>query len=122
MKIRIKANTVRYRLSKSEVAKLAEKGILEERTEFINGSLTYAIKQTDKTYLSADFFQNNITLFVPQKALQQWANTEQIGLENNMALPDGKSLFLLLEKDFKCNDAVVNEDQSDYFENPQLTC
>ena len=122
MKIRIRGNTIRYRLSKSEVAKLTEKGMLEERTEFANGDLKYSIKQTENIYLSADLSQNNITLFVPKKALQEWAKTEQVGLENFMALPNGNSLFLLLEKDFKCNDAVINEDQSDYFENPKMTC
>ncbi len=122
MKIRIKGNTVRYRLSKTEVTTLAENGVLEEKTEFIGGNLVYAIKQTENNDLSADFTQNTITLFVPQTALQQWANSGQVGLENNMPLPNGGTLFLLLEKDFKCIDADVKEDQSDYFENPLLTC
>lgn len=122
MKIRIKGNTVRYRLSKSEVVTLAEEGVLEERTEFINSALLYTIKQTEDAFLSADFLQNTLTLYVPQRALQQWAETSQVGIEHNMSLPNGDTLYLLLEKDFKCIDAPVTEDQSDYFENPQLTC
>ena len=122
MKIRIKGNTVRYRLSKTEVKALAKNGMLEEKTEFINGILMYAIRQTDKDDLSADFVENTITLYVPQTALQNWAATDEVGLESNMDLHDGNTLYLLLEKDFKCVDKDLNEDQSDYFENPHLTC
>lgn len=122
MKIRIKGNTVRYRLSKTEVKELANNGMLEEKTEFINGTLMYAIKQTENVELSADFIENTITLYVPKTALQNWAATDEVGLESNMILNDSDTLYLLLEKDFKCTDADVNEDQSDYFENPHLTC
>lgn len=34
MKIRIKGNSLRYRLTRSEVAKFWENGILEEHTQF----------------------------------------------------------------------------------------
>ncbi len=122
MKIRIRGNSVRYRLSKSEVTKLAMEGWLEEKTEFGNNTLSYSITPTDKETMSADFDHNNITLYIPQAALQQWADTNQIGIDYNMPLPNGGSLYLLLEKDFKCNDAAITEDQGDYFENPQLTC
>ena len=122
MKIRIKGNTVRYRLSKTEVTALAENGKLEEKTSFINGTLSYAIKQTMNTDLSADFIENTITLYVPKTALQNWAATDEVGLESNMLLNDSDTLYLLLEKDFKCVDKDLNEDQSDYFENPHLTC
>ncbi len=122
MKIRIKENTLRYRLSKSEVAKLVEDGMIEERTEFINTVLIYTICETEKECLSADFIQNKITLYVPKKALQEWANTDEVGIDFRMPLINGKTLYLLLEKDFKCADMAVNEDQSDYFDNPQKTC
>ncbi len=122
MKIRIKGNTVRYRLTKSEVIELAETGKLEERTEFLSSAIIYAIQQTDTEHFTADFVQNHIILKVPQILLQQWAATNQVGIEHHMPLPNGNSLYLLVEKDFKCIDADVSEDQSDYFENPQLTC
>lgn len=122
MKIRIKGNTLRYRLSKTEVAALAENGMIEEQTEFINGTLVYAIREAKQEILSAGFIQNTITLYVPENALQQWANSNQIGLDVHVPLPNANTLYLLLEKDFKCIDMEVKEDQGDYFDNPQKTC
>lgn len=122
MKIRIRGNTVRYRLSKSEVTMLAQTGRIEEHTRFGTQTLVYAIVQTDATELSADLIDHTITLYVPQEQLQSWAATDQVGLEHRMPLDVQDSLYLLLEKDFKCIDADVSEDQSDFFENPHLTC
>ena len=122
MKIRIRGNSVRIRLSKPEVARFAKEGYVEERTEFINSALVYAVKSSAGGTLSADFINGSITLYVPVTMLQQWASTDLVGLEHNMPLTDGKYLYLLIEKDFKCIDAPVTEDQSDMYENPLKAC
>ncbi len=122
MKIRIKGNTVRYRLTRSEVDALQAHGHLEEYTQFISNTMTYAIEKADTPHLTADLTQNKITLSIPAQVLQEWATTEKVGMDHHMPLPDGGSLYLLLEKDFKCIDGDMTDDQSDYFENPHLTC
>ena len=44
MKIRIKGNTIRYRLTKTEVADFGQQGFVEEKTEFPNcPALNYRI-------------------------------------------------------------------------------
>jgi hypothetical protein len=122
MKIRIKGNTVRYRLTKSDIAILVETGKLEDKTEFIGNSLVYAIQTSSYDALSADFRDNTITLYLPSELLTKWAGTTLVSLENSIPLSSGSQLYLLLEKDFKCIDGDVNEDQSDFFENPNLNC
>lgn len=122
MKIRIKGNSLRIRLSKTEVAIFARDGYVAEKTEFNNGSFIYAIKSSDDESLSAGFTNGNMTLFVPSQLLQQWASSNMVGLQHHMPLNNGNQLFLLIEKDFKCIDAGVTEDQSDYFENPLKAC
>ena len=122
MKIRIRGNSVRIRLSKSEVAQFATEGYVEERTEFANSSLVYTVKSSEGETLSADFANGNITLYVPVNTLQQWASTDMVGMDYNMPLPNGRQLYLLIEKDFKCIDAPVTEDQSDMYENPLKAC
>jgi hypothetical protein len=112
MKIRIKGNSLRYRLTKSDVAAIIKEGRLEEKTEFSHQALVYALQTTTDYDLSATFQKNIITLFVPHIMINQLANTDEVGFENEQ----GK-LFLLVEKDFTCLDNVA-EDQSDNYPNP----
>ena len=123
MKIRIKGNSFRIRLTRSEVDQFAEAGYLEETTEFGSNSFVYAIQSMDGIpALEADYEENKMTMYVPSNIPAVWAKNETVGYENNMEIGDGKHLFLLLEKDFKCIDAPAHEDQSDNFENPHKVC
>lgn len=117
MKIRIKGNSVRFRLSKSEVATFEAEGYIEEQTQFGNATLTYALKATDAAEMSADLKENTITLCLPKTQADQWTGTNKVGFDANMKLADGNELYLLLEKDFQCLDNSI-EDQSDNYENP----
>ena len=122
MKIRIKGNSLRIRLSKSEVDQFAKVGQLEECTNFLNSTLFYGVKSTAAKTMSADFNLNKITIFIPQNMLMEWAFSNKVSLVDQMPLGEKGTLQILLEKDFKCIDADVNEDQSDYFENPLKSC
>jgi hypothetical protein len=122
MKIRIKGNTVRFRLTKSDISTLMRTGELSDQTEFIGSTLIYKIASSANEAMSADMIGNVITLSVPENALSNWASTTKVSLEGNMLLKNNSSLYLLLEKDFKCMDGDVNVDQSDFFENPNITC
>ena len=122
MKIRIKGNSLRIRLSKSEVDLFAKTGYLEERTDFGNSVFRYAVKSSGNKNLSADFINNNIILYVPKTLLDQWASTNLVSIVYDHPVSNSNFLNLLLEKDFKCIDALLTEDQSDYFENPAKSC
>lgn len=117
MKIRIKGNSVRLRLSKSEVDEFGSKGYYEEQTQFGAATLTYALKTTDAAEMSADMKENTITMYLPKAQADEWTGTQKVGFDANMKLPDGNELYLLLEKDFQCLDNSI-EDQSDNYENP----
>lgn len=118
MKIRIKGNSVRYRLTKTDIQTLEEKGIVQEETNFGLSVLTYAL-QADKhaEQIGAFFADNTITVSMPQPMADEWVRTERIGFDARLPLNDGNSLYLLLEKDFKCLDDTI-EDQSDNYDNP----
>ena len=123
MKIRIKGNSLRIRLSRSEVDQFAETGYLEETTEFGNNAFIYALQSREGIpALEADYEEGKMTMYVPAPIPAVWAKNETVGYENNMDIGDGRHLFLLLEKDFKCIDAPAHEDQSDNFENPHKVC
>lgn len=123
MKLRIKGNSLRIRLSRTEVDQFCEDGYIEERTEFGNNSLVYALQGIEGIpALTADIAESKITMYAPAGIQKVWANSETVGYDNNMDLGDDKHLYLLLEKDFKCIDAPPNEDQSDNYENPHTEC
>lgn len=123
MKIRIKGNSVRLRLSKSEVELFGKVGYVEEKTEFLNSNFCYAIqKMYDGHSLDASFTDQKLTVFVPKSVMQEWVNTDVVGFNHYLPLSEEKTLFLLIEKDYKCIDGEVDEDQSDYYDNPVKTC
>lgn len=123
MKIRIKGNSVRLRLSRSEVDLFGKEGYVEEKTEFANSNFTYAIQKLfDGKTLDASFSGNKLTVFVPLKLMQEWTSTDIVGFDHNLSIGENKALFLLIEKDFKCTDGEEIEDQSDYYDNPLKSC
>lgn len=112
MKIRIKGNSLRYRLTRSDVEQLSAIGYLEDKIDFGNQSLLYALRLTDGESLSATFVNSTITLNMPGSMVKEWENPDKVGFEHTTG-----NLHLLVEKDFTCLDNVA-EDQSDNYPNP----
>ncbi|HEY0246522.1 MAG TPA: hypothetical protein VGC01_13220 [Mucilaginibacter sp.] len=111
MKLRIKHNSLRYRLNRPDVAQLLKQGYLKEIVNFGDDELVYVLQCAGKDQLAADFKNNIVTVYMPKKMVKELANTDRVGFEQN-----GK-LHLLIEKDFTCLDNV-DEDQSDNYPNP----
>jgi len=123
MKIRIKGNSIRLRLTRSDLDRFAKDAYLEEKTEFGNNALTYALQRSDSSEeLSADYTANKITVYMPKTYAEKWEDTDEVGYSNKFVFDDGKELFILVEKDFKCIDGEVLEDQSDNFDHPLDKC
>lgn len=121
MKIRIKGNSIRYRLSKTDLYQLKTSGLIEEKTEFGDAVFYYALKaETDINEISATLKDNRITIYMPAVWAIDWHDV-RVGFDHYYETGNGKSLYLLVEKDFKCLETTA-EDQSDYFENPKLVC
>jgi 3-methyladenine DNA glycosylase Mpg len=112
MKIRIKGNSLRYRLTKRDVDQFLKEGYLEETTNFGNRQLIYALQRNGQDNITASFQNNKITLNMPATLATEWAQTERVGFDGQ-----DNELYLLIEKDFKCLDNVA-EDQSDNYPNP----
>lgn len=125
MKIRIKGNFVRYRLTQSEVKKLAEGGMLTESTCFGPGAdqtFVYALEpKAGIESLQATFEGGKITLFLPAESARTWHSDPRVGFENKLEVSPGVFLGLLLEKDFACLDDS-HEDQTDKYPNPNAMC
>ncbi len=122
MKIRIKGNSVRFRLTQSEVKQLSETGSVQEVTEFGGSTFHYRVQLMKGIQnLQAAYAQNEIVLSIPETDGKDWFQKEAVGFEHEMPLPEGKKLHLLVEKDFTCLENT-SEDQSDNYPNPKLQC
>ena len=122
MKLRIKGNSLRIRLTKTEVNIIANTGYLEEETLFGNNKFVYALQRVDEgNELSAALEENKMIIFVPSSLTKEWPTNNIIGFNAEMPVADNKTLFLLIEKDFVCLDETTG-DQSDNYENPNKTC
>ena len=121
MKIRIKGNSVRFRLTRSEVDSFCRTGKIEERTNLNGGVFSYSVRLDENVReLMAEFHDNTISLLLPEKILGDWDTNDQVGFQNTLRLENGDMLFLLLEKDFACLDNTI-EDQSDNYPNPKAS-
>lgn len=121
MKLRLRSNSLRLRLTKSEVARFAETGRVEEVIEFglePSQRLAYSLERdAENEEMRADFGHSHITVFVSRTAANEWTSTEQIAMETDQNIGAGKILHLLVEKDFACLEARPGEDD-DAFPHP----
>ncbi|MBR9854389.1 MAG: hypothetical protein GYB37_07395 [Algicola sp.] len=120
MKIRIKGNSIRFRLTQSEVRQLSETGSITETTEIGNSVFQYqVVLMAPIQNLQVSYSDNTIKLMVPESEGKNWFHNNTVGFEHEAAISPEKKLHLLLEKDFTCLESRT-EDQSDNYPNPKL--
>ena len=120
MKIRIKGNSIRFRLTQTEVKAICERDMVREKTQFNEAHFVYAVEASNQhDYLQASFLDQGIILFVPKDTLADWSTNDQVGFYHTQILNNGQKLELTLEKDFVCLDERV-EDETDNYPNPKL--
>jgi hypothetical protein len=122
MKLRIKGNSLRLRVSRSEVARLLKRDRLEETIHFApepNANFTYALQQEPSVSApTVRYTENRVTVLIPVDQANAWCLTDQVGIAGNVRLGSLGSLDLLIEKDFACLDRS-DEDNHDTFANPK---
>ena len=122
MKLRIKGNSLRLRLTRSEVEKFCSSGYLEDRISFGTGELLYSLTSSDKVKeISAGFSGSMISVIMPLALINGWQSNEIVGFDSYMTISGKEKLYILIEKDFQCLEST-EEDQSDNYENPNKNC
>lgn len=123
MKLRIRGNSIRLRLTKSEVEQIAENGSVEEIVEFgapENQRFIYALTISTEIESPRAVLENNrISVLLPKFEAIKWANTNQAGISAEQTLGGDKTLRILIEKDFACLEDRPGEDDADAFPHPQ---
>jgi hypothetical protein len=120
VKLRIKNNSIRLRLTRSEVDTLRGSGIVAAKTGFPGGrEFRYRVESSPASVNPGAFFSDNtVTIRLPETAVLAWATTEQVSLPGEQLLDDGEVLKILVEKDFACLAPREGEDESDMYPHP----
>jgi hypothetical protein len=121
MKLRIRGNTLRLRLKRSEVAKIASGQSIVEQTCFPDSALTYRLDASSDGKFLVSFSDGNLAICVPQSEIMKWARTDQVSIVAEQALGESGALSILIEKDFRCiapGHHRPGEDDADTFPHP----
>lgn len=125
MKLRLRGNSVRLRLTQSEVKRFMVDGVVKEKTSFGSAVFSYSLRRSQEIpALTAQYDANEIALLVPEKLALEWASSAMVSLVHEVKLADGEGLRLLVEKDFLCINPqrAWQEDESDAYSNPNPPC
>lgn len=120
MKLRIHGNSIRLRLNRREVAQFTANASLEEAMEWGTGPgdrLVYRLEASESA-LDVGVRVNGwaIAIIVPAVLAQTWASTDRVEIAANVRLNAGKSLSILIEKEFRRLHGANND--PDLYPNP----
>ena len=120
MKLRIRDNSVRLRLTRGEVDAVQETGVIRSQTGFPGGrEFRYCVESSPASVNRAAFFSDNeINIRLPEPMVLAWATTDQVSMQGEQVLDDGSKLQILVEKDFACLAPRDGENESDMFAHP----
>lgn len=123
MKIRIRGQSLRFRLGQTEVRALADGQAVEESIVLLRGvQHTYAIRPAAVESINLTVDGTKVIVILPKQEIARWAETDAVGLGANLAIDGDTSLRVLIEKDFACIENESEESQEDAFPNPSATC
>ena len=114
MKLRIQGDTIRLRLTQSEVAAVANGEVVAETTA-LPQPFTYTLEMSGEE-IGAVFANGRMTVNIPEPIAARWAGTEEVSLRGREG-----GVEILVEKDFACLVPREGEEETDAFPNPLAT-
>ena len=122
MKLRIYRDNIRLRLTPSDVHQLMTSRSLMETTHFPTSTFAYICRLTaDVAQPTAKFEANQITVDLPLAAAQRWADSPDATLAGSQPIENGRTLQILIEKDFECLLPGKDEPGVELYPNPRKT-
>ena len=121
MKLRIRGSSLRLRLKRGEVDRLAAGNKLIEETEFPGSVFSYSLELSDNEDMMASFSDGRIEISMPREIIPEWADTDLVTLYSEQELPADRKLEILVEKDFTCLEPGHHrncEDDEDTYPHP----
>ena len=115
MKLRIQGDSIRLRLTVSEVAAVGRGECVEETTHLGDPPLSYSLTpEANATAVDAVFDAGTVRVTLPVATARRWAATEEVSLHGAAG-----EVSILIEKDFDCLEPREGDEKLDTFPNPK---
>jgi hypothetical protein len=123
MKLRIKGNSLRLRVSRSELARILAGDVVAETIRFAaapEAKLTYALARgTQASAAIVRYCEQEVMVLLSEEQAQSWSQDDQVGVYTLVDIAPEGLLELIVEKDFACLDRSDAENK-DTFANPLM--
>lgn len=121
MKLRVRDNSIRLRLTQSEVELVRADGLVRGRVPFSGSySFDYVLESSPATVKPEAHMSNNVlTVRIPETDINAWADSEEVSISARQILDGGDHLSILVEKDFACLAPREGEDEADMYPHPK---
>lgn len=123
MKLRILGNSIRLRLTRSEVESAAAGDAVEGRCVIgpdPANALTYTfVPDANVTQLETSWRGGILAVRAPSSLIEEWNTSDLVGMERTSRHVDDEELTVLVEKDFSCLKPRDGGDDVDTFPHPQ---
>jgi hypothetical protein len=121
MKLRIKGNSLRLRVSRSELAHFQAGGRIEETIRFAEApeaKLTYGLESAVQSRpVRVRYGFHDVTVILSEDQVRIWEAESEVGVYSNLDIGSAGALDVIVEKDFACLDRG-DEENKDTFANP----
>ena len=115
MKLRIQGDSIRLRLTVSEVAAVGRGEGVEETTRVGDPPLSYSLTPlASAKAVDATFAGGAMRVTLPAPTARRWAETEEVSLHGAAG-----AVSILIEKDFDCLEPREGDEKLDTFPNPK---
>lgn len=119
MKLRLEENSLRLRLTTSEVERFGAIGFVTATVRFGDSLLIYSLEtHVEARAVNARFAGNHIAVIVPVSAAKDWVESEQVSLSGEQPFEKDSpndNLKITIEKDFVYFDKSADSEDSDIF-------
>ena len=118
MKLRIHEDSVRLRLTRSEVSALGSDGLVESSL-VLPPATTFRFRLETGDAFSVSLDDAALTVVVPESAVAGWVGTdEDVGIYGDVRADDA-SVSVIVEKDFNTFIPRPDVDPDEYYPNPK---
>jgi hypothetical protein len=121
VKLRIKGNSLRLRVTRSDLVSFLTSGSIDETIHFTpdkDALLTYVLRhEPSAVAATVEYKPTEVVVILPTADARTWADSNRVGIYAKLNLGVHGELELVVEKDFACLD-LSDAENADTFPNP----